>query len=465
MWSVLKKGEQVKLGSIKFQRLVESIRPLLMASALVIGARVVGGGLGLVSQVVIARYLGAESLGLFFLSLSVATVLSIFASIGYPYIVTRFMVRDKSNGQAPELMRFISSARRDIRVASILTVVAGSAVVTLLPSISEETRICLILGVLTAPVIAILWFNNAIANGEKRFMMAYLPEIVVRPLLLLTGVAILWAASLPPNIIVLVAMNLVITVGLVVYQEIALPRVLSAAPGFTVAQKATVELRRRWRQHATPMIIATLFLSMFADFDLVLLGAILPHRELALFGVAIKIALFVAFAIQIGHQLILRDLAEAISYKDDAAIRRIITHANGIAIALSGSALGFVILFGDKVLGLFGHEFTGGYMCLVILMVAQFLRALAGPGTQVLTLTGHEAKSLPVFVGGLILLVVANIPLTLLFGLEGAALAVLIVTIGWTFGLTFVAYKRTGITTASMILPRAALERLNVLRR
>jgi O-antigen/teichoic acid export membrane protein len=462
---VQKKGEQEKLVLIKLRRLVESIKPLLMASALVVGARVIGGGLGLVSQVVIARYLGAEALGLFFLSLSVATVLSIFAGLGYPYIVARFMVRDKDNGQAPELMRFISSARRDILVVSVLTVVIGIVVVALLPSISEEPRICLFLGVLTAPVISILWFNTAVANAEKRFMMAYLPELIVRPLLLLAGIGILWAASLQPNIIVLVIMSLVITVGLVIYQEIALPRALSVAPGFPVAQKASVEQRNRWRRHAMPMIIATLFLSMFADFDLVLLGAILPHRELALFGAAIKIALFVAFAIQIGHQLILRDLAEAVFDKDPTAIRRIITHANGIAIALSGGALGFIILFGDKVLGLFGHEFIGGYMCLVILMVAQFLRALAGPGTEVLTLTGHEARSLPVFVSGLILLVVANIPLTQFFGLEGAAIAVLIVTIGWTFGLAFVAYKRTGIATVFMILPRAALERLNVLKR
>jgi O-antigen/teichoic acid export membrane protein len=107
---MLKKGEQVKLKSTKFQRLIESIRPLLMASALVVGARVIGGGLGLVSQVVIARYLGAESLGLFFLSMSVATVLSIFVSIGYPFIVTRFMVRGKDDGQAPELIRFIAKS-------------------------------------------------------------------------------------------------------------------------------------------------------------------------------------------------------------------------------------------------------------------------------------------------------------------------------------------------------------------
>jgi O-antigen/teichoic acid export membrane protein len=207
------------------------------------------------------------------------------------------------------------------------------------------------------------------------------------------------------------------------------------------------------------MIIATLFLSMFADFDLVLLGAILPHRELALFGAAIKIALFVAFAIQTGHQLILRDLAEAIVDKDNAAIRRIIAQANSIAIALSGSALGIVVLFGDKVLGLFGSEFTGGYKCLLILMAAQFLRALAGPGAQVLTLTGHEAQSLPVFVGGLILLVFANIPLARLFGLEGAAFAVLIVTISWTVGLAIAAHKKSGISV--MFLQSSIVARIS----
>jgi O-antigen/teichoic acid export membrane protein len=167
---------------------------------------------------------------------------------------------------------------------------------------------------------------------------------------------------------------------------------------------------------------------------------------LALFGVAIKIALFVAFAIQTGHQIILRDLGEAILGKDDAAIRRIIAQANGIAIALSSAALGFIVLFGAAFLRLFGQEFVGAYVCLVILMVAQLLRALSGPGAQVLTLMGHEEQSLPAFAAGLLLLVFANIPLARLFGPEGAAAAVLLATIGWTVGLAVATRKKSGIS-------------------
>jgi O-antigen/teichoic acid export membrane protein len=440
----------LKLVLAKIWKHAESIIPLLKASALIVGARVIGGGIGFVSQIVIARYLGAVSLGLFFVSISIATVLSIFISFGYPFIVARFMVGAGKQGRSLELMSFIENARRDVLVAGALSVVIGSAIVFLLPSIDKQAQACLFLSVLTAPISALFYFNSAVANGEKKFMMAYLPDLVIRPSLILAGVALLRAASMPPNIIVLVAMNLAIVAGLVVYQERALPRVLPAAPGFTLPQTATPEQRSRWRRHAMPMIIATLFLNMFADFDLALLGAILPARELAVFGVAIKIALFVAFAIQTGHQIILRDLGEAILGKDGAATRRIIAQANGIAIALSASALGIIILFGDAFLGLFGHEFTDGYMCLVILMVAQLVRALAGPGAQVLTLIGHEQQSFPAFAGGLFLLVSANIPLARLFGLEGAAASVLIATIGWTVGLAVATHKKSGISVMTL---------------
>lgn len=440
----------MKLIPTKFLRHIESIRPFLKASALVVGARAIGGALGLVSQVIIARYLGAASLGLFFLSISVASVLSIFISIGYPFIVTRFMTSGKDEGRALELMNFINSARRDILAVGILIAIVGSVVAALLPSISTEARICLILGVLTSPILAISQFDSAIAIGEKKFMLAYVPDIVVRPLLLLAGVAVLWAASMPPDIVLLVAMYLVITAGILVYQELVLPRLLPAAPSFTLSRTATAGQCGQWRRHAMPMIIAILFLNLFADFDLVLLGMILPERELALFGVAIKIALFVAFAIQTGHQIILRDLGEAILAKNGAAIQRIIAQANGIAIALSGSALGIVILSGHTILGLFGPEFTAGYTCLVILMAAQLLRALAGPGAQVLALTGHENQSLPAFTGGLFLLVSANVPLALLFGLEGAAIAVLIATLGWTVGLAAATRKKSGISVITL---------------
>jgi O-antigen/teichoic acid export membrane protein len=50
-------------------------------------ARIAGAGLGIILQILIARHYGAQVLGSYYLVLSMAGILSIFISMGYPWIV------------------------------------------------------------------------------------------------------------------------------------------------------------------------------------------------------------------------------------------------------------------------------------------------------------------------------------------------------------------------------------------
>jgi O-antigen/teichoic acid export membrane protein len=151
--------------------------------------------------------------------------------------------------------------------------------------------------------------------------------------------------------------------------------------------------------------------------------------------------------------LILRDAADALQSGDHPLLSAILAKANAINIITSLGATLAVALIGRDILRLFGPEFIEGYICLVILVLAQTVRAAAGPATQILTLTGHERYSIPVFGVGLLLLLIFNILLVPKFHLVGAALAVLVVTLIWSVGLAYVAWARTGVNTAILPMP------------
>jgi O-antigen/teichoic acid export membrane protein len=433
------------------------LKSLIKASMLVVGARITGAILGFALQILLARLIGAEALGIFFLAVSLASVLSIFCSLGYPWIVARFVAEFEANGNSSLKATFIAWVRQEIALVSLLLVSLVLLAVLVLPSVPIEKRLSLALGALTAPIFAYMKLNAGLANAYKRFALAYFPDLLWRPVLFLGLILALWMSATSFDVVFLVAGQLIIVLGLTVIQARWLrdvnDGVLSREYEFGQAKQIQRAHRKKWRHHALPMIIATLFIGVFSDLDLVIIGTLLPASEVAIFGASIKIALFLAFSIQAVHQLILRDAADALQSQDHPLLSAILAKANAINIVTSLGATLAVALFGRDILRLFGPEFIEGYVCLVILVLAQTIRAAAGPATQILTLTGYERNSIPVFGVGLLLLVITNILLVPKFHLVGAALAVIVVTLIWSVGLAYVAWARTGVNTAILPMP------------
>ena len=431
------------------------MKSLIKTSMFVVGARITGAILGFATQILLARLIGVEALGIFFLAVSLAIVLSIFCSLGYPWIVVRFVAKYETNGNSSLKARFIGWVRQETALVSLLLVSLTLLTILLLPAIPMEKRLSLALGALTAPIFASMKLNTALAMAHKRFALAYLPELLWRPVLLLGLILALWMSSTSFDVVYLVAGHLVIVLALTIIQARLLPDinggVLSRIFEFGKAKQTQRAQGKKWRRHALPMIIATLFISVFSDLDLVIIGILLPASEVAIFGASIKIALFLAFSIQAVHQLILRDAADALNSRDHPLLSAILAKANAINIVASLAATLAVAFIGRDILRLFGPEFVEGYVCLVILVLAQSIRAAAGPATQILTLTGYERNSIPVFGVGLLLLLITNLLLVPKFHLIGAALAVLIVTLTWSVGLAYVVWVRTGVNTT--ILP------------
>ena len=80
----------------------------------------------------------------------------------------------------------------------------------------------------------------------------------------------------------------------------------------------------------------------------------------------------------------------------------------------------------------FGEEFQSGYAALVLLALAQLAQAAVGPVTALLTVTGHQRRCLPAFASALAVVVFLIALLAPRFGIEGAAVSVLAVTVGWS---------------------------------
>ena len=181
----------------------------------------------------------------------------------------------------------------------------------------------------------------------------------------------------------------------------------------------------RWRHEAWPLILLSLFTNYFVDIAIICATPFLASSEVAVFGLCVKLALVVGYVVQIGQQMMVPDLAVARRSANSAAIEGILRRAIIVPAIAAAGAVGGVALFGKLVLSAFGPGFAVGHMTLLLLVLSQFVRAIAGPSVHLVTLVGAQRLNAFLCAAAIALLVLSNLILVPLFGLTGAALAVL----------------------------------------
>ncbi len=422
-------------------------------------ARIIGAGTGVSLQIIIARYYGAEILGNFYLAFGLAAVLSIVLSMGFPWIIAPILSRSENQRDAGQIKAFLSVARQHLAAATVLIAVPAMVVIWILPSITSDLRWALMLGIVTAPIYAVMRMHGAFANARKYFAVANLPELMLRPLFLLvflfTAVSLSWKLDST----LLVASNLAVTIILTAWMGFMLraragqhKMLFDGSNGGDSSRDSlnTVDAgsSSRWRKAAFPMIFATLFVNLFADLDILIVGSILPAGQIGVFGVCIKITFIMAFAIQITHQILLRDASDAFGAGNQRQLIAVIRNANRYTVAVTLAGLIITTAFGSRILEVFGEEFTAGYGCLIGLMSAQLVRAMAGPAIQMLMISGNQRASMLAYFTCIILLLVLNLVLVPSYGYTGAAAAVIFTTVYLVVALDTIVRQKLGFSVS-----------------
>ncbi len=345
---------------------------------------------------------------------------------GYPEIVQRFVTRYRENERADLLAGFIAQAQRETWMISAVVTISLVVIALLLPATDSANRFVIVATAFTAAACSFSIYP-ALACADRRFSLGILPETLLRPVLFLALIASIAMSGVA------------LTAGLAIAIYGAISAFFSLALFFLLRMELTSpvrrpnrRLRRKWRGEGRPLMIVALFRSLFQDVVILMTSPFLGTEALGPFGVALKLTMLVGFTIQVAHQMSLPDLAEAYHRKDSDKMIHALSASTILPAVITLATLAFVLLWGDHVLAVFGPEYTSAKWGLVILVAAQFLRAVAGPAPMLLTLSGAQKTNAAINVACCGVLLVANAALIPWLGLTGACLSVLLVVITWT---------------------------------
>ena len=391
-------------------------------------------------QILLARFLPAEDLGMFFTATSFAALAGLILTQGYSGVMQRFITRYRERRRARLLSAFVWQVQAETLFLAGAVAILVAGVGLLWPGLPFDRRLVFFSTALSTLAAASLTVYGAFAAVERRFELAQLPETLIRPF------AFLPLIFLMPNTGIGMTAGTVTTLYAVLTASLAGVQYARIAPAVPHSAKENgPRPSSRWRSEAVLFALAIMFATSFADLAILLSSPFLGPAGLAHFGIALKTSLLIGFAVQVAHQVALPDLAEAHERADLDGIGRSLWQATAFPSIITGLALLAATAGGEWFLALFGPEYTAAKGPLLILLAAQFLRAVAGPGQSLLMLKGEQVANAVICVTCTVALALLNAALVPFWGIYGASFAVLITVSLWFGSAAFILAKRSGM--------------------
>ncbi|WP_188394122.1 lipopolysaccharide biosynthesis protein [Mesorhizobium sp. SARCC-RB16n] len=347
-----------------------------------------GAGLTFVTQIVIARLVGAESFGTYTYVFAWITLLSYGSTLGFHVAVLRFVPAYETTKQYPMALGFILFGSKACITVAILIAAIGTLVVIGWPHhLEPELAISVLIGLVALPLITIYLTGAGLVRAFGGVISALLPERIIRDglMLALLGLATFFAPwRLDATVVMwMLLVSSAVAAFITVLSIWSLwPAGLSAAPPTYAFQD--------WWPSLLPIMIMTFVDVLMNRTAVMLLGKIGFIEGAGIFAVGSNIALLLtlprvavstAFAPAISRLFAREDLTGLQALFARATI---LSFAGGVALALP------LLVLIEPVLHAFGGEFTSGALIARILVVGQLFAAAGGPQQQLLTMTGHE---------------------------------------------------------------------------
>jgi O-antigen/teichoic acid export membrane protein len=426
---------------------------LIAGAGFFFACRVSGALLAYVTLIILARWTGATELGIFVFASSWCIALSTVACLGYPSAAYRFIGLGLAARDLGRIRGFVRRGSQIVIGSSLIMAGAGAAATLSIGGlISAEHVGPLLIAFLCVPIFAWVRLNTTVAHAFSWFALSTVPNSVLRPLLLLVAIGAVRLAGGALSAVNVMLLFTAVTLLVAIGEHALLARGLNRE----LRDAQPVYETRTWVRAGMPLLIIVLFTSYFPELSVILAGVYLPPEDIAKFNAGIRTASLIAFGLDAVDNTILPRISHLFARGDIINLQRIVVRSTQLKFWSALVAVLVLAVMGEHILALFGEEFVGGYGPLMIFALALLLRAAVGPATLLLHITGHQDRCIIIYACALVASLVLNFLLVPRFGMNGAAMAMLLVTGFWTVWLRIVVMRLISVQL-SIFSFRAAL--------
>ncbi len=380
--------------------------------------KVVGAALAFAANVLIARLLGAEGAGVYYIALTVTTIGAAFGRMGLDTTLLRFTAANAELGDW--------AAVKGAYYRGLVLCMAASTAATLVVFLTAQPFADAVLSKpeLGGPIrwmslgivpMAVVTLHAESLKGLKR----------IRDSQLVNGV-IVWAIMLAFLVVLARVWGLYGVVCAYIVSACG-----AAVAGFLLWHAATPRLKGLEGRFESGMLLKSGVPLLWSELmtlginwsSVLILGVWCSKTDVGVFGAALRMALLVNFILVSVNSIAAPKFAALYAKGDMEALGSTAKNSTKFVTVLAAPMLAVLVFFPAHVMRLFGPQFTAGAAVLGVLAFGQFVDVLTGPVRYLLIISGNE-KILRNIVAAV---TVVNLALTLTlipyFGILGAAVA------------------------------------------
>lgn len=402
--------------------------------------RVVGAVVGFGFNVLLARALGADGAGIYFLALTVMTMAAVVARLGLDNTMLRRVAAAADRGDWAEAAGVYRTAMGMSLVggavlAAVLFLLAPllAAHVFRLPGLAPTFRIM----VLAVPVFALLTLQAEAIKARRQVAAATFLQGVGVPLVGLAALGLLFVRIDSPVWVAAVylgstALNLALGAGIWRRGR----RGLGGAP-VAVAPRTLLAT-------SLPLLGVAVLALVTSWAGTLALGMGATAADVGHFGAAQRCAVLTSFILVAVSSIASPRFAALHEQGRTAELRRLVRQSAWLTFALSSPVLLVLVLVPRTVMGLFGEGFAAGWPLLVILAAGQYVNAFTGTVGHLLMMTGLEKPMRDVTLAVAALTIALNVVLVGPWGGVGAATATAVGVATQNVAFVFVVRRHLG---------------------
>ena len=411
-----------------------------------LSARIFATGLTLVSSSIIARFYGAETLGIVEVLNSFLILATVFTVMGTNTSILRLL---------PEhLVKY--SATSAFRVyRKILFLVIGVSIITSIIFLFSTSFIADI--IFNKPHLKYYFTLGSIFIVFKSIML--LNTGAVRGFQFVRVFALMQSLPQTINLLLLVILWLFLTSKNVPVYALIGGYTLTGIIGWGIMEFA---FKKKMRPHdkiqpvdcleiltiSMPMLMTTAMAFVIAQTGVIMLGMFRSESEVGHYAIAVKLGTLTVFILNAVNSMSAPKFSDLYHSNKIDELFHIAKKSAKLIFWTTTPLLVCLILYGKNILLIaFGSEFVTAYSALVILSIGQFVNSISGATGLFMNMTGRQKALGNIMFFAAIANILLNLLLIPRLGICGAALSAMASISGWNIAALVYIKIKFGNTT------------------
>lgn len=395
----------------------KSLSEILRGSSWALGLKVSAMVCGYLSTLIISNYFGPRTVGLFSLSFTVISVITLFSLMGFPTAILRFTSEYKDDYAQHAILKkmVVLSFTISITIISVVFLYADFISVNLFHD--KGMKVFLYIMLIGAPFSISASVMIEYIRGLRQIRVSETLRNsmnMINFVIVLILVFIVKYDNLTPAVANVGAVSLVFLA--------ALFYVLNVMKKQSFKNRTDVSYRQILAISLPMLMTASMFLVMSLS-DRLMIGLFKTPYEVGIYAIAIKMSMITSITLVAINSILAPKYAELFWSHKHEELRKIIRFSSKIIFFSSAPVLICFFFFAEQIMSLFGKEFVQGATALVILSAGQFISSASGSVGYLMDMTGHHIAFRNIVVIASIVNLVLNYLLIPKYGYNGAAIA------------------------------------------